>query len=106
MGNVRMSRLNCINWLDQGPLSPHVDAFKRYLTDRGYARNSFASCMNSIAHFETLLRPIACTGLRISEALALRNEDVDLTRGMLTIHQTKFAKSRHVPMLRSAIKGR
>ena len=26
--------------------------------------------------------------------LALRNEDVDLVRGMLTIRQTKFAKSR------------
>jgi integrase len=55
--------------------------------------------------FETLFGLIACTGLRISEALALRNEDVDLTRGMLTIHQTKFAKSRQVPMHRSAIKA-
>jgi integrase len=55
--------------------------------------------------FETLFGLIACTGLRISEALALRNEDVDLTRGMLTIHQTKFAKSRQVPMHRSAIQA-
>jgi len=55
--------------------------------------------------FETLFGLIACTGLRISEALALRNEDVDLTRGMLTIHQTKFAKSRQVPMHGSAIEA-
>jgi integrase len=55
--------------------------------------------------FETLFGLIACTGLRISEALALHNEDVDLTRGMLTIHQTKFAKSRQVPMHASAIKA-
>lgn len=48
--------------------------------------------------FETLFGLLASTGLRISEALALRIEDVDLTRGMLTIHQTKFAKSRQVPM--------
>ena len=53
--------------------------------------------------FETMFGLIACTGLRISEALALRNEDVDLTRGMLTIHQTKFAKSRQVPMHHSTI---
>jgi len=53
--------------------------------------------------FETLFGLIACTGLRISEALALHNEDVDLKRGMLTIHQTKFAKSRQVPLHRSAI---
>jgi integrase len=55
--------------------------------------------------FETLFGLIACTGLRISEALALRNEDVELTRGMLTIHQTKFAKSRQVPMHDSTIKA-
>ena len=48
--------------------------------------------------FETLFGLIACTGLRISEALSLRNVDVDLKRGMLTIHQTKFGKSRQVPM--------
>ena len=53
--------------------------------------------------FETMFGLIACTGLRISEALALRNEDVELTRGMLTIHQTKFAKSRQVPMHHSTI---
>jgi integrase len=46
---------------------------------------------------------IACTGLRISEALALRNQDVDLTHGMLTIVQTKFAKSRQVPLHHSTI---
>jgi integrase len=55
--------------------------------------------------FETMFGLIACTGLRISEALALRNEDVDLARGMLTIHQTKFAKSRQVPMHESTIKS-
>jgi integrase len=55
--------------------------------------------------FETLFGLIASTGLRISEALALRIEHVDLTRGMLTIHQTKFAKSRQVPMHASTIKA-
>lgn len=55
--------------------------------------------------FETLFGLIACTGLRISEALSLHNEDVDLKRGMLTIHQTKFAKSRQVPMHPSAVEA-
>ena len=48
--------------------------------------------------FETLFGLLASTGLRIGEALALRNLDVDLKAGMLRIHQTKFGKSRHVPM--------
>lgn len=53
--------------------------------------------------YETLFGLIASTGMRISEALALRNEDVDLKYGMLTIHQTKFGKSRQVPLHPSTV---
>ncbi len=38
------------------------------------------------------------TGLRISEALALRRDDVDLNAGILVIRETKFGKSRLVPI--------
>ncbi len=48
--------------------------------------------------YETLFGLLASTGLRIGEALALRNRDVDLKVGMLSIHQAKFGKSRQVPM--------
>ncbi len=48
--------------------------------------------------FETLFGLLASTGLRIGEALALRNQDVNLKTGMLGIYQTKFGKSRQVPM--------
>jgi len=41
---------------------------------------------------------LALNGLRISEALALEFEDVDLKRGVLHIRRTKFRKSRLVPM--------
>jgi integrase len=46
---------------------------------------------------------MASTGLRISEALHLRDTDVDLTRGILTIRQTKFAKSRQLPIHPSTV---
>ena len=55
--------------------------------------------------FETLFGLIACSGLRVSEALALRNVDVDLKHGMFTVHQTKFAKSRQVPMHLSTVEA-
>lgn len=42
--------------------------------------------------FETLFGLIAAAGLRVSEALALRDADVDLSAGMLTVRQSKFAK--------------
>jgi integrase len=41
---------------------------------------------------------IAATGLRLSEALHLRCGDVDLEQSVLTVRDTKFRKSRHVPM--------
>lgn len=48
--------------------------------------------------FETLFGLMASTGLRVSEAIHLRDDDVDLKHGMLTIRQTKFAKSRQLPI--------
>lgn len=44
---------------------------------------------------------LAVTGLRISEALALARQDVDLHQGLLTIRHSKFGKSRLVPLHRS-----
>ena len=51
MGNIRPSRVGRIDWLAKGPLAPHVDAFKQYLTDRGYAATTIANCVRSVAHF-------------------------------------------------------
>ncbi|WP_244815370.1 tyrosine-type recombinase/integrase [Caballeronia sp. Lep1P3] len=55
------------------------------------------------AVYETLFGLIAATGLRIGEALSLRNGDIDLKDGMLTIRRTKFGKSRQVPMHPSTV---
>lgn len=52
--------------------------------------------------YEALLGLLACTGLRISEALRLSREDVDLSKGVLTIRASKFKKSRLVPLHTSA----
>ncbi|OFZ99487.1 MAG: integrase [Betaproteobacteria bacterium RBG_19FT_COMBO_58_11] len=50
------------------------------------------------ATFETLFGLIASVGLRVSEALDLLDTDVDLKFAMLTVRQTKFAKSRQLPL--------
>lgn len=55
--------------------------------------------------YETLFGLLASTGLRVSEAVALRDTDVDLKYGMLTIVRTKFAKSRYVPMHPSTVEA-
>lgn len=45
-----------------------------------------------------LFRLLYCCGLRVSEAVTLKGEDVDLENGVLTIKNSKFGKSRYVPM--------
>jgi integrase/recombinase XerD len=41
---------------------------------------------------------LATTGMRISEALNLQVRDVDWSEGIITIHGTKFGKSRLIPL--------
>jgi site-specific recombinase XerD len=48
--------------------------------------------------FRTLLLLLYGTGLRIGEALMLRLADVDIPESLLAIHESKFFKSRLVPI--------
>lgn len=48
--------------------------------------------------YATLFGLLATTGLRLSEALALDRDDVDLRAGVLTVRRSKFGKSRFVPL--------
>jgi integrase len=48
--------------------------------------------------YATLFGLLTVTGMRISESLAIHDDDVDLVDGVLTIRQTKFRKSRLVPI--------
>jgi integrase len=50
----------------------------------------------------TLFGLLAATGMRLSEALALDDADVDLVTGVLLIRRTKFGKSRFIPLHESA----
>lgn len=48
--------------------------------------------------FYTLFGLIAACGLRVSEALSLTNDDVDIKSGIITIRVTKFNKTRAIPV--------
>jgi len=54
------------------------------------------------ATFRTLLGLLAATGLRPGEALALDMDDVDLVGGVIAVRESKFGKSRFVPLAESA----
>lgn len=57
------------------------------------------------ATYRTLLGLLAVTGLRVSEAIALDEEDVDRRHGALRIRRPKFGKTREIPLHRTATRA-
>ena len=53
--------------------------------------------------YRTLICLLAVTGLRAGEACRLDRADVDLDNGVLTINDTKFGKTRQVPLHPSTV---
>ena len=82
-------------------LAPHIYS-EQEIVDLLAAARRLSPALRG-ATYETLFGLLAATGLRISEAGHLMDADVDLTSGILTVRQTKFAKSRHVPLHPSTV---
>ncbi len=57
------------------------------------------------ATLETIIGLLACTGLRIGEALGLDREDFDQTNQLLIVRDSKFGKSREVLLHLSAVRA-
>ena len=55
------------------------------------------------ATYETLLGLLATTGMRVGEALALDDHDIDWSRSLLEVRHAKFQKSRLVPLHASTL---
>jgi integrase len=55
------------------------------------------------ATHETLVGLLAVTGVRVGEALRLDRGDIDWACGVLAIRESKFGKSRRVPVLQSTL---
>jgi integrase len=53
--------------------------------------------------YATLFGLLACTGLRVSEAVKPTRDDIDWQQELLTVRQTKFRKSRLVPLHTTAL---
>jgi len=58
---------------------------------------SSATGMRALS-YSTLISLLVATGLRPSEAMSLNDKDVDLNDGILSIRDSKFGKSRFVPV--------
>jgi len=55
------------------------------------------------ATYTTLIGLLAVTGMRVGEAIRLDRQDVDWTYGLLVVRNSKFGKSREVPLHDSTV---
>ena len=55
------------------------------------------------ATYETLIGLLAATGMRISEAIKLDDADIDRQQGVLLVRESKFNKSRYLPVHASTL---
>ncbi len=55
--------------------------------------------------YQTLIGLIAVTGMRVGESVRLDRDDVDLDQGLLTIRNSKFGKSRQLPLHPSTVEA-
>jgi integrase len=53
--------------------------------------------------YQTLISLLAVTGMRVGEAVRLDHSDLDWDQGLLTIRNTKFGKSRQLPLHSSTV---
>lgn len=57
------------------------------------------------ATYETLIGLLAATAMRISEAHKLDNTDIDWDQGVLLVRESKFNKSRYLPVHDSTLQA-
>lgn len=82
-------------------LTPHL-----YTTDEVATLMREASGLSRplrAVSYATIIGLLAATGMRVSEALTLDDDDLDWDRALLTVRSSKFGKSRHVPLHRTTL---
>jgi integrase len=57
------------------------------------------------ATYQTLIGVLAATGMRVGEALRLQRADVDWAEAAITVHASKFGKSRELPLAASTMEA-
>jgi len=84
---------------------PHIYSEEEVLALMGACRR--LTPVNGIRPhtYATLFGLLACTGMRISEALGLSINDFDPDQGIITIFEGKFHKSRILPLHPSCVKA-
>jgi integrase/recombinase XerC len=85
-------------------LAPHIYTDEEIAQLLDAARQLLPSAGLRPLTYRTLFGLIAATGLRLSEALKLTLADTDLQAATLTVRETKFRKSRCMPLHPSTVR--
>ena len=86
-------------------LTPHIYTEQEIVTLlQAAGRLTPAGGLRAVT-YETLFGLLSATGMRVSEALNLQANDVDLRNGWLVIRETKFRKSRRLPLDASVVEA-
>jgi integrase len=95
-------------YIPRSPVNPPKNSFKPHIYSNREMADIFQACdhmrlygrnMSSILFvIPIIIRLLYATGLRVSEALALKNKDVDLNRRCLLIRKSKNGEERIAPM--------
>lgn len=90
---------------EPGRVAPHIYHEEEIVELLSAARQLRPQGSLRPATFETLFGLMASTGLRVSEAIHLRDADVDLKRGMLIIRRTSLPSPTQLPVHASTVKA-
>jgi integrase/recombinase XerD len=82
--------------------APYIYTDEEILTLMDRARHAIRQRLVA-ASYETLIGLLAATGMRISEAIKLDNADIDWDQGVLLVRESKFNKSRYLPLHQSTL---
>ncbi len=58
-----------------------------------------------VATYQVLIGLLAVTGMRVGEAIRLDRGDIDWKHGLLTVRNSKFGKSREIPLHETAVRA-
>lgn len=107
---IFMNNTGYVFYVHPKELIPIVKKFTPYIFTRDEI-NSILKVVDNLAatpwsvHYHLiypmLFRMLYCCGLRINEALSLKNSDVNVENGILTVTKAKLNTSRLVPMSKS-----
>jgi integrase/recombinase XerD len=108
------SYLRTVDPVTEVPPSRLLRAGNRRATPYIYTDSEIAALIDAaamlrypllIATYRTLIGLLAVSGLRVGEAIRLDTGDIDWERGLLIVRDTKFGKTRLVPLHSTAIEA-